>query len=79
MHEPASALGHDAHAATANKQSLTPVVCTYPAPMTDSTTHPTNASDDRYAAVDTEDGLLLYDTENSAAWIESDTTQTLRA
>lgn len=33
----------------------------------------TTPSDRRYAGVPTPDGLLVYDTEREAAWIEADT------
>ncbi len=37
-----------------------------------------NRLEDRCAGFETEDGFVVYDTENEAAWIESDTTHTLK-
>lgn len=34
-------------------------------------------TDDRYAGFGIEAGYILYDTENQAAWVQSDTTHTL--
>lgn len=34
-------------------------------------------NDDRYAGFGVEGGYILYDTENQAAWVQSDTTRPL--
>lgn len=44
---------------------------------TDDTRHgreESSPTDDRYAGFASTDGIVVYDTENAAAWIESDTT-----
>lgn len=71
MHEPASEHGQDEPVATASEPAADP-------DLRQIMSYNAHESDGRYAALDTEDGLLLYDTENRTAWIESDTTQTLR-
>lgn len=79
MHDPASA--HDIAGTLGTRRlPVVRVVCTRRSIMTQSDPRhdPEVSTDARYAGFDTEDGYVLYDTENPAAWIESDTTHSLR-
>lgn len=69
MREPASAHGQDGPGGQPDQSAVA---------TSQHMVHHTYASDGRYAGLDTGDSFLLYDTEQSTAWIESDTTQTIR-